>query len=817
MHLAFFIGKKAKILPGLGSMAFLMAATAWWSLFNALEHVAGDFSSMLLFSNLQWAAIVSIPVLWFMVSATLLREGKPWTKAGKAILPALWIVPALTFALVWLDPWLAFFRKSVRLGDLGGFPIIERVFGPWFFVHAAYSYLLILWGTLLFIRDYARGWNGRKGQGLLLLVSVFIPWTVNFAHIAFDFPPMGADPTPVAFSLSGALLVLNFWRFRFLTVLPGAQAAAASQTSEAVIVLDARGRIAYLNPVACATLGLSPLSAGMSLAAATEKCPLLAELPGQPGEERDIAIRKGPRNLIFEARCEKTRSGGRSLSRIITLHDVTRRHGAESELKRTNTDLESRISQRTEELEKANSDLVTELERRRQIEHQLFYYSLHDPLTGLPNRSLLLNRLEQGMVRSRRDGGKPVSLLCVDFDGFKHVNDSFGHPAGDAFLREAARRLGACVGETDMVARLGSDEFAVLLEERGGKEEAQETAERVSAELSVPFRHGKAAIAPSASIGILTVDEKYSTPEDVLRDANIAMYQAKVGGRHKSVVFDSSMRAAVQERARLVNSLQTAIVSNSLALEFQPIVSMADGALAGCEALCRWRDPEIGPVSPDRFIPLAEDAGLIVPLGSYVLLEACKAAIQFKASRPAGTDFYVAINVSATQLSSMDFADLLLSSLKRFGLSPLDIHLEITESAIIQNVEAVMPVVERLTIEGIAIKLDDFGTGYSSLGYLRRYPIGCVKIDKGFIADLSVELDGSSLGSAADGIVRGIVSLSHSLGMHVVAEGIEDENQSALLKDFGCDYGQGYLYGKPMDRAAMAELLSLDAHKSLGV
>jgi len=245
-------------------------------------------------------------------------------------------------------------------------------------------------------------------------------------------------------------------------------------------------------------------------------------------------------------------------------------------------------------------------------------------------------------------------------------------------------------------------------------------------------------------------------------------------------------------------------------VHYQPIVSMSDGSLLGCEALCRWHDTDFGTVSPDRFIPLAEESGLIVPLGTYVLLEACKAAIEFKAVRSPIRPFYVAINVSAAQLYGLDFADLLLSSIKRFGLYPRDIHLELTESAIIEHIETVLPVVERLSFEGITIKLDDFGTGYSSLSYLRRYPIDCVKLDRGFVSDLSIELEESQQSAAADGIVRGIISLSHSLGMSVVAEGIEDQAQSRMLKDFGCDFGQGYLFGKPMDKESMTGMLRLD-------
>jgi diguanylate cyclase (GGDEF)-like protein len=812
LHLSLFLFRRRDLIPGIDYMSLLMAATAIWSLLSALEHIIPDAGIKLAIANIQWIPIAAIPVLWYIVSTTLLKQGKPWRERPRSHRLGVWIIPALTVAFAFLDGKLGIFSLTLRFFDFGAFASMQRQIGSWFFVNAAYAYGIILIGTIRCLSGFREDSGLRRNQRALLLVSVFVPWIVNFLHVAFDIPGNGFDPTPMAFALSGALLIFNFWRFRFLTLVPNAQAVAVNQIREAVLILDNKDRLAFLNPAACQILDLSPHLAGLSFNSIVDKRPALAELPLRPGQAKDIRVARGQVALHFEARCENARDKGRGrdLSLIITLHDVTRRREAEEALKKLNDDLESRISQRADQLEKANSTLIEELERRRQIEHQLFFYSLHDPLTGLPNRSLLLNRLEQGMSRYKRDKKKPISILYIDFDDFKHVNDSFGHSVGDAFLREAARRLTSCVRGLDIVARIGSDEFAVMLEESGGKQAALEIAERVSTELSVPFNHGKASIQPSASIGILALDENTANPDDVLRDADIAMYHAKLSGRNKMAIFDHGMRAAVQERAKMVNALKKAIVSNEIKLNYQPIVRMSDGSMMGCEALCRWQDPEFGTVSPDRFIPLAEESGLIVPLGTFVLLEACKAAIEFKTVRSPIRPFYVAINVSAAQLYGMDFADLLLSTIKRFGLHPRDIHLEITESAIVENIETVMPVVERLSFEGITIKLDDFGTGYSSLGYLRQYPVDCVKLDRGFVADLSIELEESQRNAAADGIVRGIISLSHSLGMSVVAEGIEDDAQSRMLKDFGCDFGQGYLFGKPMDKQSMTDRLSLD-------
>jgi diguanylate cyclase (GGDEF)-like protein len=812
MHLAIFLWQKRDIVRGIGYMASLMAASALWSFLSAIEHLVVDFTIKLAIANIEWLAIVSIPAFWYIVSATLITEGKPWRERGLGKRLGLWIVPALTFIFAILDERLGFFRPGLDAADADAYSVLWRQHGLWFYAIVAYSYAIILIGIIRFMSAKREISGLRKNQSFLLLFSILIPWLVNISHVVFDFPWIGFDPTPMAFTLSGVLLIFNFWRFRFLTLVPSAQFVAVNKIHEAVIILDTQGRLAFLNPAACQALDLSPNLAGLKFDSIIDRRPALASLPLKPGQVKDLAIVKGKLSIHYEARCESAndRGRGRFLSLVITLHDVTRRLEAEAALQKLNDDLEARITERARELEKMNSNLVEELERRRQIEHQLFFYSLHDPLTGLPNRSLLLNRLDQAISRRKREKTGPISLLYIDFDGFKHINDSFGHSVGDAFLREAAQRLSACIRGLDMVARIGNDEFGMLLEDSGGKREALEIAERVSTELSVPFNHGKTSIAPSASIGILTVDENNVNPEDVLRDADIAMYQAKLSGRNKLVVFDRSMRAAVQERAKMVNALKKAIVSNAIRLNFQPIVRMSDGLLIGCEALCRWKDPDFGTVSPERFIPLAEESGLIIPLGTYVLLEACRAAIEFKTARSPTQPFYVAINVSAAQLSGMDFADLLLSSIKRFGLMPRDIHLEITETAIIENIDKVMPVVERLTIEGITIKLDDFGTGYSSLGYLRQYPIDCVKLDRGFVSDLSIALDESQRGAAADGIVRGIISLTHSLGMSVVAEGIENEAQSKMLKDFGCDFGQGYLFGEPMDRHSMTGMLSLD-------
>jgi len=418
-------------------------------------------------------------------------------------------------------------------------------------------------------------------------------------------------------------------------------------------------------------------------------------------------------------------------------------------------------------------------------------------------------------MRHHRDPKMSYAAIHANLDGFKTINDRFGHSAGDAFLCEVAARLKQSIREVDLAARVGGDDFVVLLDGLSAVENLEEITDRIVDNLCVPIYVDSTAVVPSASIGIVVGRSDYNDPQAILHDAEIAMHKAKASGRNLRVVFSEEMRVQVDERNLVSAALRTAIASGGISLAFQPIVRM-DGATAGWEVLARWKHEHLGPIGPDRFIPIAEESGLIIPLGAYILLETLKTAAALRAEGlldDRGQDaLYFAVNVSAIQFGQRDFAEFVLSSLDRQELPRSLLHLELTESAIMENRDVATHVIEQLSGEGISFKLDDFGTGYSSLGYLHRIPINCVKIDRSFIGRMDLPQEDQN----SAGIVRGMISLSHELRKTVVAEGIETEAQARMLRECGCDFAQGYLFGKPMDKTALVESLRKAAGQRVG-
>jgi diguanylate cyclase (GGDEF)-like protein len=481
------------------------------------------------------------------------------------------------------------------------------------------------------------------------------------------------------------------------------------------------------------------------------------------------------------------------------------RAGEARRLREENADLERRIKENEKALAESAARTSLELEGRVRTERQLYHDALHDPLTGLANRSLFLSRLELAISKAERGAADPFGIIYVNIDGFPGDRGEFGHEVEDAFLREAATRMTQCVREADTVARIRGGDFAVLLDGDAGRAYAESVAERISDELSVPFSFGAGSLVPSASIGVLVGGPDRDSAQDALRDADIAMHYAKGSGRNKRSTFTLEMRRSAFERNRLMVDLRSAIVSGGIQLAFQPIVRM-NGSPAGFECLARWTNGEMGPVGPDRFIPLAEESGVISPLGTYVLIEALKTArslIDEGLAEGEGAPF-IAINISAHQLRQPDFPDLVISATERLGVPARMVHLELTESALIEDRDAVIGVLARLSAAGIHLKLDDFGTGYSSLDTLHSIPIDSVKIDKSFVD----RLQPPPLGDAsASGIIRGIISISHELGKTVVAEGVETPYQAVELGGFGCDFAQGYYFGKAMDAESLMRFL----------
>jgi diguanylate cyclase (GGDEF)-like protein len=416
-------------------------------------------------------------------------------------------------------------------------------------------------------------------------------------------------------------------------------------------------------------------------------------------------------------------------------------------------------------------------------EDQIRYLAMHDSMTGLPNRLQLRQHLDRAVARSKRHG-RLMAVFCLDLDRFKDVNDTLGHPTGDALLAEVSARLKESVRETDLVGRLGGDEFAIVAEDLEAPEDAMRLARRVCTALGETYHVNGHEVTSSASVGIAIGPLDHDAAETLLKNADLALYRAKEDGRNTFRFFEPAMDAALQKRRRLENDLRNALRKNQLYLDYQPQFDLVSGKLTGYEALVRWWHPSEGEISPATFIPIAEETGLIVPLGEWILKTACTYANTWPA------DTKLAVNLSPAQFKTQDVYGLVRRVLSETGLAPERLELEITEAIILQNTDAVMETLKRLDQLGVSIAMDDFGTGYSSLSYLTRFPVKKIKIDRSFIDTL-----GTSPQTSA--IVSSIVGLGQSLHVTITAEGVETEGQAAMLKQWGCDQVQGFYYGRP--------------------
>jgi diguanylate cyclase (GGDEF)-like protein/PAS domain S-box-containing protein len=441
----------------------------------------------------------------------------------------------------------------------------------------------------------------------------------------------------------------------------------------------------------------------------------------------------------------------------------------------------------------------TDISDRKQAESQLLHDALHDALTGLPNRALFINRLEMALQRARRSPRSRFAVLFLDLDRFKVINDSLGHRVGDELLVAIAERLRGSVRVIDTVARLGGDEFGFLLEGLVDVRQAIRNAERILDELGRPFHLSGHEVFTSGSIGIAVGDGEHTGPEQVLRDADIAMYRAKAQGRAAFTVFDQEMHREAVAAMQLENDLRRALERHELDLLYQPVACIADGRLSGFEALVRWRHPERGLLLPTQFIGSAEETGLIVPLGAWVLETACRQLARWSPALADHPGVTVSVNLSARQLAHPDLVSQVRRTLQATGAEACRLKLEITESVLMADAPAAQNVLQQLRRGlGLSVMIDDFGTGYSSLAYLHQFPIDTLKIDRSFVA---------RLGAGEEEIVRAIVTLGKSLGMQVLGEGVETPVQLAALGRLGCHLAQGFLLSPPLPAEEAGALL----------
>ena len=428
---------------------------------------------------------------------------------------------------------------------------------------------------------------------------------------------------------------------------------------------------------------------------------------------------------------------------------------------------------------------------------ELDHRAHHDTLTDLPNRILLQDRLSQAIDLARRQG-KQLAVMFMDLDQFKHINDSLGHAVGDQLLQSVAHRLVGCVRQSDTISRQGGDEFVLLLPQIEQAEDAALSAQKVLVALAPPHHIDGHDLHIGVSIGISLYPGDGQDAETLIKNADIAMYHAKENGRNNYQFFAQSMNARAVQRQSVEASLRRALERQEFVLHYQPKINLHSGAIVGVEALIRWQHPERGLLLPAQFVPIAEDCGLIVPIGRWVLREACsQAQAWLQAGLPPIT---VAVNTSAVEFRAPDFLENICSTLETTGLAPRYLELELTESVLMRDAEATNAMLHALSALGIKLAVDDFGTGYSSLSYLRQFPIDTLKIDQSFVNQITHNPDDATL-------VRAVISMGKSLKQRVIAEGVETSEQVTFLRDQQCDEGQGYYFGHPVAAEALATLL----------
>ncbi|MFN0277351.1 MAG: putative bifunctional diguanylate cyclase/phosphodiesterase [Pyrinomonadaceae bacterium] len=518
------------------------------------------------------------------------------------------------------------------------------------------------------------------------------------------------------------------------------------------------------------------------------------------GYDRDELLGKSTFDVLFDAEGRRT----------ITRENEQRKQGVSGQY-------EARIKKKSGEMiwvlisgapVMNNEGVVTgtlgmfmDISERKRAEEQLLHDAFHDGLTGLANRALFMDHLRLTIERCKSRHSNQYAVLFLDYDRFKVVNDSLGHAEGDELLKQIARRLERWTRTGDLVARLGGDEFVILLSEMLASDDAIQVAERIQEDLKDPFDLSGKGVFISASIGIALSIDGFRTAEDMLRDADIAMYSAKTNGRARYEVFNEAMRTLATTRLQLETELRQALERREFEVHYQPIFNLVTQEIKGFEALVRWRHPDRGLIQPNDFIPAAEESGLILPLGRWILVESCRQMRVWQDSLPNAESLVISVNLSAKQFLQSDLAEQVVEALESTGLSSRSLKLEITESYLIENSDKAVKIMNRLREIGVELSLDDFGTGYSSLSYLHRLPVNSLKIDRSFVSRMSESEENSE-------IVRTIVKLAQNLKMDVIAEGIETAEQLDQLNELNCGFGQGYLFARPMEAEAAAEFIN---------
>ena len=694
--------------------------------------------------------LAAVVVLGFVLRLALSRNARDRSVMSFTIGVTLMLVTTLVF---------------LRMDNTGSFRPGSAVDPVWLL-----SYLLIGFAAVHQSGRRAPQLKGKKAMGRarlgVVLLAVFTPQVVLARELARS-DQIGINTLTIAGIVSS--LVIALAAVRLLRLLEARLSALILHSADAIFLIDKDYRIAFASPSTAELWGRS-----------AEKLVGTSFLDSFGKEYRAAIAHQLDTVLAIP------------MGETVPLEGGVRAEGGQIRA------LEG-IARNLLEDQSVRAIVVTmrDTTGRRELEKQLERRAFHDDLTGLANRALFTDRLEHALDRSARDRDVGIAVLFVDLDDFKAVNDGMGHGAGDELIRSVAERIRSCVRPADTVARLGGDEFAVLLEDVPSVSHATSLADRLLEVLQLPIGVIGVSMSVPASVGV-TFATRDSTAESLLRDADIAMYSAKSQGKGRVTVFDATLREIAVQRLALKVELPEALRSEQFHLDYQPIKDVASGELRGFEALIRWHHPERGLVSPGEFIPAAEETGMIVDIGRWVLKEACQQAVVWNRKWP--EPLSISVNVSGLQLHQPEFIEDLQSILGATGLAPSLLTLELTESVLVRH-QRVENILGELRTIGVGIAIDDFGTGFSSLSYLQQFPVTSIKVDRSFVADLT---SGGKVG-----LVRSILSIGDALGLTTVAEGVETAEQLEVLTRLGCDCAQGFVIGRPMPPGEIDGMLEI--------
>ncbi len=745
---------RRRLSAGRISLSLLLLSAGIWCGAYAMELITVGRTGREWWGSLEFVGTALLPAAWlaFVLEYTGRRD-----RISRRLLAVLAVEPVVLFTALLL-PGTHDLVRRFGPGPVARVPVVEV--GPLFWVHFAYTNTLITLGTAALVVRLLRVSTLYRRQSLILFVAVLFPLASNLAS-CLRLPLADTyDPTPVAVSFGGLVLVWGAFRYRLLDLLPVARSATFDRIPDPILVIDAYGRVVDRNPASIAVLG-SGADVGTLMQNLLREHVVLLDATASGAE---LKLEQDGGTLEFEVVMSPLDDhSGRQAGQLVQLRDITARKDAERRLR---------------------------------------WLADFDQLTRLPNRRHLVEQLDRAIVRARREGGR-CSLLILDLDRFKVINDSLGHPVGDQVLACVGQRLMAARGEHETAGRLGGDEFAVVLA-GVGLDGAVRVGHQLLAALAEPMQLGRHEMIVTGSVGLAVWPDDGADADALFSRADAAMYRAKGLGRNRTETSDPVVDAGAARRRELGVDLWHAVRRDELFLQFQPLVDLRSGFVSGVEALVRWRHPRHGVLLPSAFLPIAEEAGLMIEVDRWVLTEGCRQAGQWAA---AGHPTPVNVNVSAEMLrpGRGSLIAEVASALSRSGLPPHLLIIEINEQTIVDDDNGVAAELARVHRLGVRLALDDFGAGHTSLTHLRQLPIGVLKIDKGLVSNLAENTDDRR-------ILTAVTALAQILDLTVVAEGIETDAQAEIVQAAGCHVGQGFLFSTPVDAAHIDALLERDLY-----